>query len=379
MKNKIFVLVFCFLSITSVAQINFIQKSYIITDSTTIYNVDLVSRGSFLDSQACAFRSNNEIILYTPYQLQGYMLKNGKKYVSKDIQDKGENKKVFLEVLHEGKLTLYNYKKPGRNSFYLENDNKQFVELKKKGEKRTDFKTKLKALTNDCPDISAQIEHISYSRASLTRLLKNHDKCKIAYLPHLRAGFMTGIEKLNITRPEYTISQKLDAFKTTKDYSLCYGISADMPILFTNFIFHPELFFSKHGYSDAYSEAEADYDYLVNVSSIRVPLMIKYMAPFHNYRPYINLGAQYSKNIKHESYIFKTVPDGIFYHETYNILKKPLIPVDQFGFIGGLGVEINFYKRASVMIEIRNSYFPSDSSQNFAQLNGFQLLTGIIF
>jgi hypothetical protein len=83
------------------------QSSYILRDSLMSLNLKLIEG---TDSENANFikvkMKKNEIAKYTPQDLKEYGLKDGRVYISKQINFKNSNQKVFLERLVRGRITI---------------------------------------------------------------------------------------------------------------------------------------------------------------------------------------------------------------------------------------------------------------------------------
>lgn len=76
-------------------------------------------------------KEGKEIIEYNPQQVSRYGFKEGSEYIARGITIQGNKKRVFLEQLVKGDLSLYHYREKGLETFFLEKDSTLFVELPK--------------------------------------------------------------------------------------------------------------------------------------------------------------------------------------------------------------------------------------------------------
>lgn len=82
------------------------QNEYFSTDSITSTGIKLIDGGDLINSKLCQVKKGDKIIEYTPYEVKEFGFKDGRVYVSKEIQVSDSTIKVFLERLYEGKTTF---------------------------------------------------------------------------------------------------------------------------------------------------------------------------------------------------------------------------------------------------------------------------------
>lgn len=108
------------------AQINF-RPGYIINnDGDTVYGeIDL--RPELLMAQSCHFRNQDLTITkdFFPNDLLGYRFIDGKYFISREIS----GKRVFLEFLIRGKISVFYLRDTLGDHYYLEKEGYEFAEL----------------------------------------------------------------------------------------------------------------------------------------------------------------------------------------------------------------------------------------------------------
>lgn len=134
-------------------------------------------------AERCIFRTvDDKEKTYLPQDLFGYGVGNDLLFLSKKTE---KDKTMFLEVVYQGSLTLFSYRDANaRNFFYLEsNETGEFRKLTQKivGDSRRQkvFKTYIEVLRIMMVKselVSDEIENVSLSAKSLTRLLKSYDE-----------------------------------------------------------------------------------------------------------------------------------------------------------------------------------------------------------
>jgi len=134
MKNGIFTCSFLFIAIISInAQSNF-RSGYIITNERDTISGLIDFRTYKMNAQFCKFKlsDESEIKEYYPEDIYGYRFTDdGKYYVSKDIEIEGKHRKVFLEYLIQGIISLYFY--PGEESdyYFFQDDSGKMISVTK--------------------------------------------------------------------------------------------------------------------------------------------------------------------------------------------------------------------------------------------------------
>ena len=332
--------------------LSFGQSDYCVIDST-LNGINLIDGGALINSRLCQVKKGKEIIAYSPYEVMEYGFKEGRVYISKEIQIADSSKRVFLERLHNDETTLYYYRGMGLKTFFIEKDSTLFVELPKQDNAKEPYSELLLNLTDDCPNVSAACKLVRYNKRSLSKIITRYNKCELKPFPHFKYGFLVGYEFSNLV-PVDKQNKDLEYFEYNYDSDFSIGLFVDNPILVSDFSVYAALLFSKHGYSYNHPSATGDFDLIMNISTLSVPLLIRYTLPTNNLRPYLNTGPIYSYNIKNESYLYKsTISDNII--EIKNSIEGSIIPTHEFGYTMGCGLEVDLDFKRAVFLEIRYS------------------------
>jgi hypothetical protein len=108
------------------AQTDF-RAGYIIDLKNDSLMGDIDYRGDLLMGQVCTFKSqsNGKIIRYAPEDIAGYRFKNDKFFVAREIK----GKKVFLEFLIKGKISIYYLRDSEGDHYFIEKIAGKLVEL----------------------------------------------------------------------------------------------------------------------------------------------------------------------------------------------------------------------------------------------------------
>lgn len=349
------------------------QAEYFSTDSTTRGGVTLIDGGAILNSKLCQVKIGNKITSYTPYQVKQFGFKNGRVYLSKDIQLNDSVERVFLERLYNGKTTLYLYRGKDRKTFYLEKDSSLFLEIPRRTPEKTGYKKQLEEIMSDCSNVLDAIRQVSYNKASLTRLTEDYNNCELKPFPHIRFGLTFGYKFMKMKySPDLPFeNQKYFDFKYDGGYTL--GSFIDVPILMSDYSVHSELNYSSIAFSYNTLFYTKELDYVGKISSLSFPLLIRYTHPSNQFRPFANAGAIFIYNVKNDNTLYETGTET-------NVVNTPsIIEEAQFGYSIGGGIEYRLNPRNALSFEFRynKQYGLADSKS--LRISEFQLVTAFIF
>jgi hypothetical protein len=348
MKHLYLIILIIFIPIFS-----FGQSTYFSTGSTTSFGIKLIDDGDVINSKLCQVKKGGKTIQYTPYEVKEFGFKDGRVYISKEIQIADSSKRVFLERLTKGNTTLYYYKGKGIKTFFIQKDSTLFVEIPKQNTKEVDYSKQLLSLTKDCPNVLDASKLVTYNKKSLSKLITRYNQCVLKPFPHFRYGFLIGYEYSKLI-PSVEQNENLKYFDYKYDGGFSIGLFLDNPILVSDFSLHTEINFSKHGYSYNHISTSEDLDLIINISSLRVPILIRYTLPKNSFRPYFNTGAIFSYNTKNENALYKAAfSDNIIEISVQN--EESIISNNEIGYIVGCGLEYNLDYKKSIFFEIRYS------------------------
>lgn len=347
------------------------KKDYIATDSSLNSGIKLIEGTARDNAQYIRLKSKNQEKKYFPKDLTKYRLK-GTVYISKNISILGQTKKVFLKRLEHGKITLYYYTEEGISTYFLEKDSSVFVEISK----GNNFQKKLSDNTSDFNWNSEQIRLVRYNKNSLSKLISMYNNGKNRPLPYPRFGIITGYRSTSLTIPVSMRVEQLNDISFTPNSTASYGVFADLPIGMSYFSFNTGIMFSKSRFSANSRNSQSDTDVLVNLSSLNIPILIRYTLPTLVWRPFFNTGGIYSYQLKNESKIYESYIDQnvITINE---VDQESLISANMLGYSIGVGLQRNISYRKIASVEIRFNQFPG--SENTLQKRQFDILISFSF
>jgi hypothetical protein len=358
--------------------LSFGQNEYFSTDSLTTIGIKLIDNGDLINSKLCQVKKGDKIFEYSPNEVKEFGFIDGRVYISKEIQISDSTRRVFLECLYKGKTTLYYYKGKGIKTFFFEKDSSVFVEIPIRSLNNRIFNEQLKEITKDCSNITEATKFVNYNKKSLSKLIARYNNCVLKPFPHFRYGLTLGYEFSEIVLSSDNQNENIKYFDFNYDGGFTIGLFIDKPILVSDFSFHSEVYFSNHGFSYNKSSDNKEIDFVANLSSLKVPLLIRYVCPSNNIRPFINLGLVGSFNIRNETMLFETtITKNII--EINDKEESPLIDDIQLGSCIGGGIEYKLDIKHSLFFEIRFNQQYGITDPKSLKFSGFKFVTGINF
>jgi hypothetical protein len=352
------------------------QSNYFSKDSVLSLGIKIIKGSDKDNSRFCRVKIGDQIIEYSPYEVQEYGFRDGRVYISKEINLEDSVKKVFLERLYSGKTSLFYYRGTGIHTFFLGKDSSQLLEIPRRNGNGLNYLKQLKDLISDCSNVTDAVRFVSYNKGSLTKLISRYNNCELKPFPHFRYGLAIGYEPVKLKPPTAIINNYIRYFNFRYDGGFMIGLFLDSPIVVSDFSLHTEVYFSRHGYSYNKMVANKDFDFIANISSLKLPVLIRYTYPSNKTRPFFNLGGIVNFNIKNESSIYETTKT-VSIIEINDTQNGPLTDVFQAGFSIGSGVEYCLNLRNSLFLEFRYDKLYGDP--NTLSKSILNLITGINF
>lgn len=348
-------------------QLSYAQKSaYIADDSTVSIGLKLIESSPKNNAQYIKSKKKNEVVTYSPNDLREYGFKDGTIYISKDVSIAGSSKRVFLERLTHGKLTLYYYTEKGINTYFLQQDSSLLVEIPKE-----DFQRSIKEYTKDFDGVSKQIKLLRYRKKSLSKLVSMYNLDTYKPLPYPRFGITGGYRATALKVPSPGPLEQLEGISFSTHTSFSFGVFGDLPIAMSYFSVNLGIDFSKAGFTVSSQRSQREVDLLINTTSIHAPVLLRYTLPSFGWQPFLNIGGVYTYHFQNESELFESTRDGgvLIINE---VLQEPLLSDNMLGYVAGIGIQRNIDIRKVASMEIRFSRFPGNAST--LQKNLFDVL-----
>ena len=352
------------------------QRNYYLTDSLKSVGVKIIDGGAIKNSTQCQIVKKGKTLIYSPDEVKEYGFKDGRVYISRIIKINNEEKKVFLQRLSKGNMNLYYYKDKNGGKFFIEKDSGQLIEVFKKGIDNSNYRDFLKPYTQDCNNVSGALKLVTYNKPSLTKFIDQYNSCLHKPFPFIKYGLIIGYGVSKPQNPKISVGVLSNAvFKN--DNSFNAGIFADIPILFSYFSLHPEIYFQKNKFS-GHSIINNEINYItINTTSINIPLLIRYTYPALKLRPYVNIGGTFTYNISGNNVVYATtISDDII--EIEEIINSNVYSEKQFGYTAGGGIQYSIDNRKSLFLELRYNYLNGLTKETYGN-KSFQCIIGINF
>ena len=351
------------------------QLAYFATDSITSVGARLIDGGPIINARVCQVIDGNIRYEYSPFEVKEYGFKDGRVYVSKEIRLADSVKTVFLERLQEGDLSLYYYQNETLTTYFVEVDNTLLLELPKHSATYQHYKEQLAATTANCEKIAEMAQFVPYRKAALTRYFAQYNRCDSRPFPHLRYGVTLGYNLAKLTPLSNSQFSAYDYFVFDYDGAVTFGIFIDKPLFVSHFSFHPELFFSKHGYSFNQTIGNKDFDFVANLTALKIPLLFRYTLPTVTVRPFLNIGFSGSYLVQNETAVYETSYLG----NSLLINKEDTKRMGdvQVGLCAGGGFEYRLSPKRSLFFEVRYHDNYSVADKITEQISGFMFTAGI--
>lgn len=312
--------------------------------------------------------NNTKIIKYTPEDLKEYGLKNGRIYVSKQIEVGHNTRKVFLERLVKGNATLYYFTNENGKTFFIETDSSSLIPVYKKDviSRKIIFKEQLDSLLKDCDSTKNAIKVASYNRQSLSRLVIMYNTCELKPLSFFKFGLSIGGVSTRVFFPSNMSYTLLTGADFDNDYSYTLGAFCDIPITKERFYLHTEVcYLGNKFYSNKIDEvSNSETQIFVNTSTINIPVMVRFVPSIYKHRPFFNLGPVFSQGIK-DQYTIRYSEDVYGEDNTTDINYIEFLSKSQLGYTIGLGYQIDLTYRNVLFFEFRFSQlYPLNSNES---------------
>jgi hypothetical protein len=373
-KRRIwFVLVFfcCFLKGA------FSQLTYIVKDSTTSFGVEFIHGFPKENAQFIQVKTSDGVVKYTPYEIKEYRLKDGTVYYSRDISIKSEvsdiEKRVFLERIESGKINLYYYASKELNTYFIEIDNVKLMELPKpKGE----FRAIILENTDDNTWVNERVRFSQYGRASLANLISLYNSGDRRFFPHKRFGVNAGISNTLLKVPRGIPNLDIRLLEFERKLVPTIGFFVDIPIVSSNVSLNAGINFSKNGYSSSFKNEDLVIDYLVDLTSIEIPVLLRYSFSSPVLRPFASLGGSMIYNVSNANVLYKSDIDGNTVSLS-DVVTDNFVSDMMYGVILGVGVQYSIDFKRDISIEMR--YGNTVGTKHALTKNQFNFLIGFTF
>jgi hypothetical protein len=358
------------------------QQDYFYSDTTYHVGSELIDGGQAKNSMFCQVRVGYKgVKTYTPFEVSEYGFKGGRVYLSRDVVVKNSLKRVFLERLVQGKMTLYFYRGDEGRYFYLETDSGKLLPLgkEKSAEGHPQYRETLREKTSDCRPAQASTDLIIFRQGSLTKLVEAYNKCETREIPYWKFGFTFGYVNTTLKVPDGVTLSFLQGSSIESDGSMTAGIFFENPLGKSGLSVHYELQYARNNYS-YYRYLTNQYYMVINTSCINIPVLLRYTLGGAGSRihPYVNAGMQAAITMQKDSEVMEDEMDGrVVVAETF--YKSELMGNQYLGYVAGAGLSVKIHHRMNFYTEVRYTGSYAFSQPTCLDKRELFLLTGISF
>jgi hypothetical protein len=332
------------------------RNGFIITiGNDTIYGqVDY--RTNARNYQSCIFKNDNEIKEYSPQQINGFGYVNDKYFSSKIIEGS------FVEALVMGELSLYKFK-----SFFLirKNEGEIFkLETKEKSSyvdgvqliiEDNKWKGIISYLIFDCfPNSNILVRDMRLEEKDLTQLILKYNGCKQSDFKDFkknRPWYKIDLgASIGLIRSSIDINNESGQFSylanlyTSFDPTFGLILASSSPRISERLAIQSEVYITKSSYSGLVKlpgSTTRFYDTYINLTTVSVPISIKYSVPVKKYFLCVQGGINYEYNVRTNTRLLSE----IVYNHVVNTLPETTafeIKKSLLGFWGGVGILKSF-------------------------------------
>lgn len=327
------------------------QKGYLLIDSA-YSNGFIETQGKKLNALEVKFRKSSKapVTTYYPSTATEYGF-NDKVYRSRKIATGVDSTAYFLYVLSKGKTSLYIVKIDGRKRFFAEND-KEFVELTKENKA---YQQQISNLFEKCETYKNYLSDLRFSEKALRRFFTLQNTCyDKGPWPVIRWTGIVGFSSSSLSIKN-TYGEEVNM---GENGAVLFGVGVEMPIgTRPNWSIMIQSLFQQNSYQTTVEQLtsselrESKYD--IEVSTVAVPLQVKYAIPFNKIKGFVSLGPSLAYNLKNNSHMVENITR--FGNTIVNEDSSDLVNKMQVAGAAGLGVEYFINTKISVSLEGRFS------------------------
>lgn len=347
------------------------RDGFIITRGNDTLRGKVDYRSNLKNYESCVIKNEKGTFEYYPDQINGFGYVNDKFFSSQIV------KGSFVEVLVLGKISLYRTRKnfllkKGDNFYELESKKKEIVVDGQLGI-REDNKWKgiTSYLISDCLSNSNYlITDLDLDEKSLIKLITKYNKCSGEEFTEFKArkpwtqvdlGLSVGIVRSGIkTSDESGSFSYLNDSYSSIDPSIGFLIAISSPRLNERIAFQSELHFIKSSYSalvEFNGTYKAFYDTFIDLSTLSVPLSLKYSFPEKRYGVYFQGGVDFDYHLKSQTRLLSEKVYGNVV-QTFPEAEAFEIRNSQIGIWAGMGL-LKSFEHIRLSISVRYFQMPN--------------------
>jgi len=364
---------------------------------------NLDSVGGFIEystekknSKYCKFRSSRKAKSekYSPDDLKSYGFYADKLYISMLIPGSGNERSVFVKVLANGPLQLYQYRKQflvKKDSLILLPPPKSILVETPDGKRSKNdsrYKGLLNFLISDCK-LSA--DETRYAQVNLTNLVNNYNRCKgiEPLYKKPKAAFKANYSIFGGYAQSNLVVTEGDDIQFNKSNTVIGGLGVDLssPRIYDRVFFTMDLSYMKNFYQayvqNHYGGEITHYDITMDFATIKMPIGLRYNFLKDSNTPYLKAGFIIGFLVKSDLKMneerqtsYGQVSTDIRTEDIFDLQKRPK------GFWISVGYNRKIYRSLQVFTELRydkGEGFIGTPIQSFSDMKNYSLMLGIRF
>ncbi|UOQ72714.1 outer membrane beta-barrel protein [Hymenobacter cellulosilyticus] len=400
MKKQVLFLALMASSTAVLAQANF-RPGYIVSLAGDTARGTVDYRGEERNALLCRFKTTADAVVaeYQPGQIRGYGFTNGRDLQSWALPGAG-SKAVFVQTLVLGKASLYHsVNEHGKDVYYAGGNSAAALEaliqqdtiqsVYDQQQRRTTtmqqrtypFRSVLWRIMADCPSVQTTVARLELKEGPLVKTFSAYNTCVmgsqqqyVAKQQTSKTHFMVlgGVKQATISYGNHTDKKLESGFGP----SLGIGIMFQPGRFNPRFLLHLQALYQKQEYQQEFNNGDELVH--VNLTSIQVPLFLRYTLPTKKVQPYVQAGVLSAINPRREA-ARESGPSrpGLNAYSAIDVRSYNL------GLMGGAGLSMGLGK-GSMQLEVRTERLDGTSEvitgdHTLAGAQGFSLLLGYTF
>lgn len=372
MKRTIIVFILVTSIFTQAFSQNKFKPGYIIHNNNEIEN-GLIKAGNKKNNfSECHFKKdiNSAATSYNPYDLKGYRYNDGDYFVSMKI-DTASSDKVFLEFAFDGIVDVFYYMDNSGDHYYISKNGAPLVELKNDTrrilatdsyhatesygsnaptlyeKKSNEYIGMLKIMFKDAPETLAKTDNTAFSINSLVKLSEDYhnevcpgQECvnysKKPINLRISIGPVIGINYSNLSFTPNSTVMLFENYPQSRGKFIGASIDVGDPFISNklSLLFEPSICFYKYTGHMSY----------VKLTTLKMPLMLKYTLAPGNIKPYLAAGLEYAGILSYDSSSER--------YNNFTILSKR----SHYGLTAGFGTDIKTQGKQAIILLLRYEY-----------------------
>jgi len=345
------------------------QTDYYVKDSALTMGVTIIDQGIQNNQKSCKIQLKDSTFSFSPNQITEYSFGSSDKYFSKTFTINGVSRTNFLLRLDSEAPFVYYFQDEQHSTFFIEKESNKLVELTEQN-----YRSVIEDFTSHCSHNKEKLKFLTYSRLSFERYFSNTDYCKTKHTVYFKWGILAGAEATLPSLKSSPSNPDLKLFQFPYTYNCLFGVFVDYPIGKGNLSLHPELYIAKNGYSVSKHATNKDYDFISNITTANLPILLRYTASFGKLFPFINIGPTFSYVLREKSYLntatINTSSSTITIDDNG---PNRYFSSQQLGMAAGIGVEYKLNYKHALFVEARVNQQYGFQTQDFSR-NNLQLI-----